>query len=149
MVTEDYVSFDIAVLLKEAGFNESVNHVYSDKKELLQLKDYAIRDLTNSECNNYKNWQFPIETVNSIISAPTLQMVMKWLREIQGLNIYARAVWKDVEVQYDYWKSTVVGYDWLIESLIDDTYSRMSTEPFLTYEEACEVAIKYCLTNLI
>lgn len=136
-ITEDYVSFDIAVLLKEARFNESVNHVYSDKKELLQLKDYGIRDLTNSECDNYKNWQFPIEKVNSIISAPTLQMTMKWLRIIHKIHI---------ELAFD-------GKGYFPVCISTKTnkplpYKAMQGKPF-KYEEACEVAIKFCLEHFI
>ena len=148
MITEDYVSFEIAKLLKEKGFNERCISVYHDGE--LQLvsslgifcsEGYGeqILTYTNSECE----WS-PI-----MISAPTLQMAMKWLRDVQGLNIYALGVWKDVEVQYGDWEPAVVGYNWFAESLMDDTYSKMSKELFLTYEQACEAAIKYCLENLV
>jgi len=148
MITEDYVSFETAKLLKEKGFNERCISVYHDGE--LQLvsslgifcsEGYGEQILayTNSECE----WS-PI-----MISAPTLQMAMKWLRDVQGLNIYALGVWKDVEVQYGDWEPAVVGYNWFVESLMDDTYSKMSKELFLTYEQACEAAIKYCLENLI
>ena len=148
MITEDYVSFETAKLLKEKGFNERCISVYHDGE--LQLvsslgifcsEGYGEQILayTNSECE----WS-PI-----MISAPTLQMAMKWLRDVQGLNIYALGVWKDVEVQYGDWELAVVGYNWFVESLMDETYSKMSIEPFLTYEQACEAAIKYCLEKLV
>ena len=78
MIAEDYVSFETAKLLKEKGFNESCISVYHDGE--LQLvsslgifcsEGYGeqILTYTNSECE----WS-PI-----MISAPTLQMAMKWL----------------------------------------------------------------------
>lgn len=140
MITEDYVSYETAKLLKEKGFvckKESITAMYGEDGEFYSL----------STADPYHfNWGDFDE--NDYI-APTLQSAMKWLREIQGLSIYFRAVWKDAEVQYGDWESAVVGYDWFVESLLDNTYSKMSIEPFLTYKEACEAAIKYCLENLI
>ena len=131
-ITEDYVSFEVAKLLKEKGFNYTVHQYYKENGEV---------------CNNPKSvasWRVKIWC-----PCATLQMAMKWLREMQGINIYARAVWKDVEVQYGDWEPAVVGYNWFVESLLDDTYSKMSIESFLTYEQSAESAIKYCLENLI
>lgn len=135
MITEDYVSYETAKLLKEKGFDERVKSYYTESG----LEGYmlALKATKNTELGD------------GFISRPTLQMVMKWLREVQALNIYARGVWKDVEVQYCDWEPAVVGYEWFVESLTDDAYSKMSVEQFLTYEEACESAIKYCLENLI
>ena len=137
MIAEDYISFETAKLLKEKGFDEECRAFYVKSKEC------GIELFHAKEPYNYNN------NVHPCTSAPTLQMAMKWLREVQALNIYARGVWKDVEVQYGDWEPAVVGYEWFVESLIDDTYSKTSIEPFLTYEEACEAAIKYCLENLI
>lgn len=128
MITEDYVSFETAKLLKEKGFEGRMHTFYTEEGTDIE-SSYVVP-------SNF----FPIYR-------PTLQMAMKWLREIQGLNVYARAVWKDAE-EYD-WESVVVGYDWFVESLLDNAYSEMSIEPFLTYEEACEEAIKFCLENLV
>ena len=135
MITEDYVSFEIAKLLKEKGFDDNCAALYD-------LRSGEISQRGVGYVFNNGQW-------NNFITAPTLQMTMKWLREIKGLNIYARGVWKDVEVQYGDWEPAVVGYEWFVESLTDDTYLKMSVEQFLTYEEACEAAIKYCLENLI
>lgn len=137
MVTEDYVSFDTAKLLKEKGFTEGEDCFgFYDKKGSIHLCQ------TFGDISDYDE--------DTCIDAPTLQMAMKWLREERGLNVYARAVWKDVEVQYGYWEEAVVGYDCFIESLSYNNYLKTNAEePFRTYEEACESAIKYCLENLI
>ena len=137
MITEDYVSFETAKLLKEKGFDEDIDLWYDENGEMLFQRKYDIN----------RDWR--VRANLEVYECPTLQMAMKWLREVQALNIYARGVWKDVEVQYGDWEPAVVGYEWFVESLIDDTYSKTSIEPFLTYEEACEAAIKYCLENLI
>ncbi len=137
MITEDYVSFETAKLLKEKGFNEDIDLWYDENGEMFSQHKYDISS----------DWR--VKAQQKVYLSPTLQMTIKWLREVQALNIYARPVWKDVEVQYGDWEPAVVGYNWLVESLIDDTYSKTSVESFLTYEEACESAIKYCLENLI
>lgn len=144
MITEDYISFETAKLLKEKGFDEDTEH------EIW----YVIKQFSTGCHWNYCTYKVGDITReyddNCCISMPTLQTAMKWLREVQGLNIYARGVWKDAEVSvYGDWEPVVVGYEWFVESLTDDTYSKISTEQFLTYEQACEAAIKYCLENLI
>jgi hypothetical protein len=66
MITEDYVSFEIAKLLKEKGFEQhKCQHSYTSKGEF-KWSD----DLDPYEC-----------------AAPTHQMAMKWLREVHKVNI--------------------------------------------------------------
>lgn len=67
MRTEDYVSFGIAKLLKEKGFNEKCYVNYS----------------SNGSTQHF-NYQAPSDGV----PCPTLQMALKWLREKYNLEIY-------------------------------------------------------------
>ena len=70
------------------------------------------------------------------ISAPTLQMAMKWLREVHNLHV-------DIDPSEGDWKPNVVELkDW---SCVDDGSIPICN----SYEEACEAAIKYCIENLI
>lgn len=125
MITEDYVSFEIAKLLKEKGFDEPVATCYSNYNG---LKPYT---LINTGVYSYKN---STEHSPFWISAPTLQMAMKWLREVHRLFIC-------VEIG-------VGAYAWNITNTTD--YAIVYVDATVgTYEEACEVAIKYCLENLI
>lgn len=133
--TEDYVSFETAKLLKEKGFNEETEYVYSNNGNLLRLCHFGIRDLTNTDCNNYYTWEFPIENVVSIISAPTLQMACKWLRKNYNLFISI-----DIGVQ---------AYVWTIYNTEPETIVVYIGVTIGTPEQAYDEAIKYCVENLI
>ena len=122
MITEDYVSFELARLLKEKGFDVYVSSFYDDEGKF-----------SGKEAN--WNWNF-----GPRYSAPTLQMAMKWLREEHD---------KSIEVRSQGLKATGLGWVTEIYNLKnqDGEYHNASTQP--SYEEACEAAIKYCLENLI
>lgn len=123
---EDYVSFEIAKLLKGKGFDINTLMVYSQNGNF--MPDGAIED-----------------TYQVFYAAPTLQMAMKWLREVHNLHI---------EVY-----RTACGYLYIISKvptgsdLYDDGDAYDGDDEnsgqWTTYEKACEDAIKYCLENLI
>lgn len=126
MITEDYVSFETAKLLKEKGFNWNTDKQFNSDKI---VADYDITDRSRHP--------------ERYLDAPTLQMAMKWLREVHNY---------DVGVCLD---SYVEPYDNLYYIVIrrrKDKYENISPCEqvyYDTYEEACEAAIKYCLENLI
>ena len=70
MITEDYVSFETAKLLKEKGFDESTSMVYMSYGDLCKLNRYD--SIRNSNYNDITKNYFEY-------TAPTLQMAMKWL----------------------------------------------------------------------
>lgn len=82
MIKEDYVSFEVAKLLKENGFKGEREHFYEDNK-----------------ITNYINYWFRItpEQRYEAIEAPTLQMAMKWLREVHNIFISIDIYSKDLE----------------------------------------------------
>lgn len=128
MITEDYVSFETAKLLKEKGFDEETRGYYPIKG------DATGRLMFGSEYNhNHSQVQ---------ISAPTLQMTMKWLREVHGLFIgivfQLECLSKEDKL---FWK-------WNISDK-GNKFALVEFGESDTYEEACEAAIKYCLENLI
>lgn len=115
IITEDYVSFEIAKLLKEKGFNEDSWFHYDADGDIV-TRGYRLN-------------------MPEDIPAWTLQMAMKWLREVHDVivNVFYN---KDEE-------------RWCAEHyrmLIDD-YTLIGY--YNTYEQACEAAIRYCLENLI
>lgn len=122
MISEDYVSFETAKLLKEKGFDE-LCHGYFRKDNPNDLVELAQAANWNDE---------PFFT-----SRPTLQMAMKWLREVHKI---------EVRVIYDNDKSSWYGAcNPMNESQILLGSGRKSK----SYEEACEAAIRYYLENLI
>ena len=105
-ISEDYVSDEIFKLLKEKGFDDS-----------------CCRFVVESDETYHRG-------------APTLQMAMKWLREIHNFHIWVepnhdKEGLYNAHVKVGWWSNNWggVGYN--------------------TYEEACEASIKYCLKHLI
>lgn len=131
-ITEDYVSFETAKLLKEKGFDENCSHSYVKDK-------LAVSQGFN---NSYYTTMYSDDCYRPI-SAPTLQMVMKWLREVHKIAII---------LHYDRekfgWWSSVLPMDLDCDDELDQM--ALSFDCFeKDYEEACEAAIKYCLENLV
>lgn len=129
-LAEDYVSFETAKLLKEKGFNANLLVCYTP--DGLFSRSYRIKTYTN------KSEDSAVECI-----CPTLQMAMKWLREIHKLHIQI-------------WILEDEGYWFDIEKILNDHYKHKSLYStgleeiyFGTNEEATEAAIRYCLENLI
>ena len=82
----------------------------------------------------------------------TLQMAMKWLREVHKLVITVSIGNENNKGNTDYSNPDRWFYFFDITNekgvVIDTEYDPLSNE-FPTYEEACEAAIKYCLEHLI
>lgn len=125
MITEDYISFETAKLLKEKGFNELTSLSYS--------LPYGYE--SHIPCSNGVDTDF--------VSRITLQMAMKWLREVHNLFIFpfpqrnTNKFWTEIFQLSD-------NQEW--ENLYCES---IDLQDYQTYEEACEAAIKYCLENLI
>lgn len=133
MITEDYVSFETAKLLREKGFDGQCLGMYTKNGDLLKTN---FKRITNSEKR-----EFPID-------APTLQTAMKWLREVHNIHINLDIHWLHFANQngwmYIITKILENGTDY-VDSKGDENDKHFYT----TYEQACEAAIRYCLENLI
>lgn len=159
MITENYVSFEIAKLLKEKGFDEGCSFVVNATSKGVMPVSWPT---TNSE----------IEDDNAdLIALPTLQMAMKWLRECNiDIDIDAHCGMLGIKCYVAY-VSTYKPYK-LTDTdkecgLTEDdvkhrqVQSKFNTripskdelipahEYFESYEEACEAGLKYALENLI
>lgn len=134
-IQEDYVSFETAKLLKEKGFNEKLITYYlaaEDKKESY----FQIMAFTDDTVDNNRSVYCYL--------APTLQMTMKWLREVHKIHITIGYAYKaDANLTDDY-----VSYCFETENA-KTLISYTQNEWYDTYEQACEAAIKYCLENLV
>jgi len=132
-ITEDYVSFEVAKLLKEKGFNEPCRDFYrKENDEWLHRNTYEY---------NYFNLQMP--RWEGCYSCPTHQMAMRWLRE--KYNIYI-SIQPDFPSDKDY----KMCWCWSANILHENCISLKGYQCYIeTYEKATETAIKYCLENLI
>ena len=110
MITEDYVSFETAKLLKEKGFDW--------------------------ECDTREYYpQNPVDECDpNGVYAPTLQLVMKWLREVHKIFLNINFIPEHFCFTYR-----------IVHNGVEEKFVVYSS----TYEEACESAIKYCLEKLI
>ena len=129
MITEDYVSFEIAKLLEEKGFEQDYywHPVWWMNGNKPQLSFEGDDD-------------FPYG--DNVCCGCTKAEALKFLREKYRLNIEILIVGlverPDIPVKWKY--------------RIYDSANNMdyrNTIVFYTYEEACEASIKYCLENLI
>ena len=119
MIKEAYVSFEVAKLLREKGFEQhKCQHSY-DSKGVFKWSD----DLDPYE-----------------YSAPTHQMAMAWLREEKKLF---------VEIRINYEDGAYPMYDAFVHNVATcEQYSVLGYDRYF-YNDAVEAALKYSLENLI
>lgn len=135
MIKESYVSFKTAKLLKEKGFDEKCTHYYKNEKYLVDLGYTNIHSYANSDL---------VEE----FAAPTLQMAMKWLREIHNIHINLDIHWLHF-ANKNGWMYIIVRILENGTEFVDAKGDSNDQHFYSTYEEACEVAIQYSLKNLI
>lgn len=127
-ITEDYVSFETAKLLKKKGFDEVCYRIYDTKE----------KELFGTDGIEFQNHEIDEET----ITAPTLQMACKWLRVEHNILLFLLPAQENGKLVY-----LVEVWNWNEEEgIYESTYAPM---PRKEPEKACEAAIKYCLENLI
>ena len=120
-ITEDYVSFETAKLLKDKGFDEYTFSDYSEE---------GVIGFNEVETRIAKGYQ-----------RPTLQMAMKWLRKEHNLCIVPLPIVTDDDGEGGcLWKYTI---SMKLKVLFD------SENLYESPEIALDDAIKYCLENLI
>ena len=131
-ITEDFVSFEVAKLLKDKRFDEECWYWYEEDGYFIDSNDdYGFQSNSDHISNDF------------ICSAPTQAVAMKWLREVHNLS---------VEIY-----RTACGYIGCIVAIPSGTDIKFLEEDgddlpsgqYTTWDRACEAAIKYCLENLI
>lgn len=133
---EDYVSFEVAKLLKEKGFDESIETLIKNDGTIYYLDTNSVSKrqhitIKNSEINIY----------SEDVSCPTQQMAMKWLRETTNyeLNVFCSEVDKNFKR----------GYSYDIFNVVDVEEKSHQEHGFNTYEEGVEAALEYTLKKLL
>ena len=157
MITEDYVSLEIAKLLKEKGFDTPGKVWYAEYTSLFSGTKY--NSLQFDDYNRFNgDYKF-------LFYVPTIQTAMKWLREKYRILVVV-----DYEYECDttpyYFKIYRLGEngkpervavkgvsydkdDIPTEHIVGYRDWERSNDDFKSYEQASEDAIMYCLENLI
>ena len=110
---------------------ESPYYSEQDRNEWRQNNSYTV---PNEEYN--PELPFDSETLTLVVPHVSLQMAMRWLREVHNIFIQVELYSK---------------YDNYCFELFQNTHRLIieHREVYNSYEESCEAAIKYCLENLI
>lgn len=120
---EAYVSFEVAKLLKEKGFDWEVNGYFCSDVDNPSRIEWSTKD--------YNSHKFHV-------SAPTQQMACRWLIETHNIHIEPHFLRASGDYVYNIIHSPLE---------LDDIHSFSTV--FNTKEDAVEAALQYCLTNLI
>jgi hypothetical protein len=127
MITEDYVSFETAKLLRKKGFDELCRSYWSDN---------------NSLSFEHTKWFVANDNDFVYLLRPTLQMAMKWLREKHGIFTIVQPNFQPDCIKFD---AYILPYH--PDKAPNAAISMGMCED--TYGAVCDTAIKYCLENLI
>lgn len=132
-IKEAYVSFEVAKLLQEKGFNEPCRSYFIDNADYID-PSYSTEELTDL---NMGVW----ETLR-----PTHQMAMAWLREIKNIVIVPE-IHTTIDPKDYYWGACIYYLDkpWDLVEYV----SEPSGGKYEGYNNVIERAIKYSLENLI
>ncbi len=130
-IKEDYVSYEVAKLLKEKGFDKFI--VYGWDEQVFDKENPRYFSLN---FDKKEHW----------ISCPTHQMAMKWLREREKLA-YNILIIADGDLGDLYYSYEIQEID--NEFLQVNGSLNIEDQRFDTYEEAVEAALKYALGNLV
>ena len=133
-MNEDFVTYELAVKLKEKGFREEC------------LCHYIGEDLVyniESPITNNQLW-FSHNKFNNIwhrdnIDAPTISQVLKWLRKEKRIDV--GAVWDNRDGKWIGYVNEMDMPDLVGEYVLHNTYD--------AYEQAALAGIEYVLDNLI
>ena len=133
-ITEDRVTLEVAELLRDKGFDEPCDYVYdgNDLKWIYYLFIFLDGKIaTNSDLKNFNKGE--------TISAPTVQMAMKWLREVHKIFITVsnQVSLTDDDITYQFFVCTK-----------EKTILHRG-ENIRHFEDACNEAMKFALENLI
>ena len=122
MIVESYVSFDIAKMLKEAGFDVPCTSQYTEGKCIWNV---GYPDNFNQDEFGY--------------SRPTQALAARWLREVH--RIVVDVAYIPPHVGRDVWQYFVGGMD----DMVWPGDYEPSDRKYETYEEAMEVGLQEAL----
>ena len=132
---EQLITYPTAVLAKEKGFSEQVEHFWTTHK----IPDISTGSEYQSDRNVFSNWNngqgcYPTTAKEVCCSAPTQSLLQKWLREVHNIHILMNVGMNNGIKQTFYCNTIVFGTN-LYESKFRSITSKY------TYEEALEAGI--------
>ena len=134
---EDFVSYDIAVKLKEKGFKEKCYAYYFPKGSELIFNHNPFSGGIVEDCL-YSNNSLPNECMASdFVDAPTISQVLKWLRE-------EKKIYVQMEMCGRRYKCSLYERKWFDSYLVCELHVE-----FKSYELAAIAGIEYVIDNLI
>lgn len=135
MITEQYVTFETARLLKEAGFDSPTRGIYRTNR----TGDHSFAEYTIKQTVDDLSWNagdgFQYEYL-----APTQSLAARWLREVHEIHLFVNYFFEDCK-----WFYVIV---YLKES--DEVRAIHPDENnYDTYETALEEGLKKALKLII
>ena len=127
---ECYVSLEVAKLLKDTGFDWECKEYYYN---------FATTGWSLSFDDNFVNWNSWSERY---ISAPTLDVAQKWLREVKNIDVVVLRAMQWIQFYYtvEHEENRTSKVDFM--SLNEDLW-------WFKYEEAQEAGIKKALEIIL
>lgn len=139
-MNEDFVTYELAVKLKEKGFKEKCIAYYWEKinehtpsflvEDNMPEDGLNILDLLSS--HNQAEW-------SPFIDAPTISQVLKWLREEKKIHIEVMFI-GPTPSRVKYYITNIGG---------GRSFMDVADEHYETWEQATLAGIEYVLDNLI
>jgi hypothetical protein len=160
----DFVSYELAVKLKEKGFDKPCIYAYCEKGgwNKYTQKHEPITHIKRTDGNPFgsfyvgNNWNKEYKTNKNKIqcSAPTISQVLKWLRKEKKIHITVLVItesYKDADnnicEELSFWSFSITS---LIDgSTVYDDFEEIDCIVHLSYEQAALAGIEYVLDNLI
>ena len=139
-ITEDYVSFETAKLLKEKGFDSGCISYYEYFRSNITLYQGFLPEWSDGYVNHNKE--------KERFSRPSLQMACKWLRIKHNLCVTPIMTSKVIREKYSCWEADIYYCEGEFAG-IDATINACGHIFGETPEKALEEGVKYCLENLI
>lgn len=138
---ECYVSFEVAKLLKEVGFDWKVNHYY-----FMQDGETETKSDFRHPAQNYNEQMTTMDSESfkfEVYSRPTLNVAQRWLREVKNCSVIIDIFVHNLDKNNIYYT-----YNWIVY-FNDDRYSGSDCNIARYYEVAQEAGIKKALELIL
>ena len=132
-----FVSYELAVRLKEKGFNEPCFAIYDNGRFLLRYKSINSKLKRNVKMDKKIN--------QPLVSVPTFQQVTDWLREKHDIHIHISRLYCYVDNKPRTFDGWCVYVDNGIEDSDLECNSMFIKTFYPTYNEALDKAIEEAL----